>query len=381
MFLAWRDMVFARTRFLLMGLVLALMSILIVLISGLTTGLVNDGVSGLKALDADVIAFEEGTETSSAFTRSTVDLEDADELAAVGGVEETTPMGLSIVNGRNQDNTPVDLTMVGVIPGSFIAPEGLPALSDDRVEGEPTPTAHEVILSGTLEDDGISVGDTIALERLETELTVIGFTEDQRTFGHVALAYAPLDVWQEVHVGARAGEAASPAAYEQASVIVAQAPDADVETLTADTNLDVVALEDSFQASPGYSAETMTLTMIEWFLYIITALIAGAFFLVWTIQRSGDIATMRAIGATRGFLLRDSLGQAVIILVSSILVGVAIAVGLGLWLETTGMPYATEAAPIIGGAVMLFFAGLIGALIAVYRVTRTDPLTALGENR
>ena len=381
MFLAWRDMVFARTRFLLVGLVLALMSILIVLISGLTTGLVNDGVSGLKALDADVIAFEEGTETSSAFTRSTVDLEDADELAAVGGVEETTPMGLSIVNGRNQDNTPVDLTMVGVIPGSFIAPEGLPALSDDRVEGEPTPTAHEVILSGTLEDDGISVGDTIALERLETELTVIGFTEDQRTFGHVALAYAPLDVWQEVHVGARAGEAASPAAYEQASVIVAQAPDADVETLTAETNLDVVALEDSFQASPGYSAETMTLTMIEWFLYIITALIAGAFFLVWTIQRSGDIATMRAIGATRGFLLRDSLGQAVIILVSSILVGVAIAVGLGLWLETTGMPYATEAAPIIGGAVMLFFAGLIGALIAVYRVTRTDPLTALGENR
>ena len=381
MFLAWRDMVFARTRFLLMGLVLALMSILIVLISGLTTGLVNDGVSGLKALDADVIAFEEGTETSSAFTRSTVDLEDADELAAVGGVEETTPMGLSIVNGRNQDNTPVDLTMVGVIPGSFIAPEGLPALSDDRVEGEPTPTAHEVILSGTLEDDGISVGDTITLERLETELTVIGFTEDQRTFGHVALAYAPLDVWQEVHGGARAGEAASPAAYEQASVIVAQAPDADVETLTAETNLDVVALEDSFQASPGYSAETMTLTMIEWFLYIITALIAGAFFLVWTIQRSGDIATMRAIGATRGFLLRDSLGQAVIILVSSILVGVAIAVGLGLWLETTGMPYATEAAPIIGGAVMLFFAGLIGALIAVYRVTRTDPLTALGENR
>lgn len=381
MFLAWRDMVFARTRFLLMGLVLALMSILIVMISGLTAGLVNDGVSGLKALDADVIAFEEGTETSSAFTRSTVDLEDADELAAVGGVEETTPMGLSIVNGRNQDNTPVDLTMVGVIPGSFIAPEGLPALSDDRVEGEPTPTAHEVILSGTLEDDGIAVGDTITLERLETELTVIGFTEDQRTFGHVDLAYAPLDVWQEVHVGARASEAAPPTAYEQASVIVAKAPDADLDTLNAETSLDVVTLEDSFQASPGYSAETMTLALIEWFLYIITALIAGAFFLVWTIQRSGDIATMRAIGATRGFLLRDSLGQAVIILVASIAVGVAIAVGLGLWLETTGMPYATEAAPILGGAAMLFLSGLIGALIAVYRVTRTDPLTALGENR
>ena len=58
MFLAWREMLFARTRFLLMGLVLALMSILIVIISGLTAGLVNDGVSGLKAMDADAIAFE-----------------------------------------------------------------------------------------------------------------------------------------------------------------------------------------------------------------------------------------------------------------------------------------------------------------------------------
>ena len=81
MFLAWREMLFARTRFLLMGLVLALMSILIVIISGLTAGLVNDGVSGLKAMDADAIAFEEGTKTDSAFTRSIVDLGKVDEVA------------------------------------------------------------------------------------------------------------------------------------------------------------------------------------------------------------------------------------------------------------------------------------------------------------
>lgn len=82
MYLAWREMLFARSRFLLMGLVLGLMSILIVIISGLTSGLVNDGVSGLKAFDADVVAFEEGTQTDSAFTRSQINLADADALAA-----------------------------------------------------------------------------------------------------------------------------------------------------------------------------------------------------------------------------------------------------------------------------------------------------------
>ncbi|MCS5480872.1 ABC transporter permease [Corynebacterium sp. YIM 101645] len=382
MFLAWRDMFFARTRFLLMGLVLALMSILVVIISGLTAGLVNDGVSGLKAMDADVIAFQDGTQTDSAFTRSVVDVSATDELLAADGVDNATPMGLTLVNARNQDATAVDLTLIGLEPDSFLAPAGLPAMSTQRVEDQPTPTAHDIVVSSTLEDAGIAVGDTITIDRLETELNVIGFTEDQRTFGHVALAYLPLDVWQEVHAGARSGEAAPATAYGEASVIVAQTSgSADTETLTADSGLDVRTLEESFASSPGYTAETMTLSMIEWFLYIITALVTGAFFLVWTIQRSGDIAVMRAMGATKGYLLRDSLGQAVIILAASIATGVVLAVGLGLWLESTAMPYATEVAPIFGGAALLFVAGLIGAVIAVFRVTRTDPLTALGENR
>lgn len=381
MFLAWRDMLFARTRFLLMGLVLGLMSILIVSISGLTAGLTNDGVSGLKALDADVIAFEDGTQTDSAFTRSVVSLSDADVLAGVDGVEEATPMGLSLINARNQEGTPIDLTLVGVDPGSFIAPEGLPAISADRLPGQPTPTAREAIVSGTLEDAGIALGDTITVDRLETEFIVTGFTDDQRTFGHVDLAYVPMDTWQEVHAGARAGEAPVERAYEEASVIVAKAPGADLAALAAEAVLDARSLEQSFDSSPGYTAETMTLTMIEWFLYIITALVTGSFFLVWTIQRADDIAVMRAIGATRGFLLRDSLGQAVVILALSIAVGVSLAVGIGLWLETTPMPFSTEWQSVLGGAIMLFISGLIGAFIAVYRVTRTDPLTALGENR
>lgn len=45
------------------------------------------------------------------------------------------------------------------------------------------------------------------------------------------------------------------------------------------------------------------------------------------------------------------------------------------------MPFSTEWGSVLGGTVMLFVSGLIGAFIAVYRVTRTDPLSALGENR
>ena len=397
MFLAWREMLFARTRFLLMGLVLALMSILIVIISGLTAGLVNDGVSGLKAMDADAIAFEEGTKTDSAFTRSIVDLGKVDEVAAADGVAEAAPMGLTIVNAKNQEGTPVDLTLIGVEPDSFLSPgadaagdaadgESLPAMADpaDRPAGEPTGTPREIVVSAPLKDEGLNIGDVITVERLDTPLTIVGFADGQRTFGHVDIAYVPLDVWQEIHAGARDGEAAPDDAYDQASVVVAKTDEGtvpDLAALSAATGTDARTLEESFESSPGYGPEMMTLSMIEWFLYIIAALVTGAFFLVWTIQRSGDIAVMRAMGATKGFLLRDSLGQAVVILALSIGVGVAIALALGAGLEASPMPYATELAPVAGGAALLFVFGLIGATVAVFRVTRTDPLTALGENR
>ena len=102
MYLAWREMLFARTRFILMGVVLALMSMLVVIISGLTAGLVNDGVSGLKAMDADVVAFADGTQKDSAFTRSVVDASDSESFAQHDGVEEAAPLGLTIANAHNQ---------------------------------------------------------------------------------------------------------------------------------------------------------------------------------------------------------------------------------------------------------------------------------------
>ena len=72
MFLALRELAFARTRFGLMGAVIALIAVLMVLLSGLSSGLVVDGVSGLMRSPIDAVAFSEGTKTDSAFTRSEV---------------------------------------------------------------------------------------------------------------------------------------------------------------------------------------------------------------------------------------------------------------------------------------------------------------------
>lgn len=105
MFLALRELRFARGRFTLMGIVIALIAVLVVLLSGLSSGLVNDGVSGLKSMTATSFAFDKGTITDNAFSRSLVD----DEQLATW----------QKANGTTASGTQVDLTLFGIAPGSF----------------------------------------------------------------------------------------------------------------------------------------------------------------------------------------------------------------------------------------------------------------------
>lgn len=376
MFLAMRELWFARTRFLLMGAVVALISILMVILSGLSSGLVVDGVSALQRTPVQAFAFTEGTKADSAFSRSVVTEDQADTWRARPDVARAELFGNTIVNAKTESGVPVDLTLFGIRPGSFLEPS--------VSEGAPLGGDTDVVLSDSARATGVELGDTIVVDRLGTRLDVVGFTSDKRTFGHVDVAYLPLSTWQEIHAGVRLGEQVPPSAYTEASVVAIEGVDGALPDLTAgDAAAGTTAktLEESFDSSPGYSAEMMTMSMITAFLYAISALVVGAFFTIWTVQRSREIAVLRAMGASTGFLLRDALLQAVIVLVGSVAFGVLVGLGLGSGLEGSGMPFVLESGPVARGAVLLVVLGLLGAALAVVRIVRVDPLAALGENR
>jgi putative ABC transport system permease protein len=142
-----------------------------------------------------------------------------------------------------------------------------------------------------------------------------------------------------------------------------------------------MTLEDAYGASPGYTAETSTLLLIQVFLYAISALVVGAFFTVLTIQRRHEIAVVRALGASTGYLLRDSILQSLVLLLISAGVGLGLGVAAGAALSSTPMPFALEAGPIAVATVLLVALGVAGAAIAVLRIARIDPQIALGASR
>lgn len=380
MFLALRELKFARGRFGLMGAVVALIAVLMVMLSGLSAGLVNDGVSGLKSLPVTAFAFDQGTKTDNAFSRSIVEPDQIEAWATQPGVAEAEPVGAGMVNAQTDDGTQVDLSLFAVEPGSFLAP----VVS----EGDTLGSLNGIVVSETARSEGIEIGTIITLDRLDTELKVIGFTDGQATFGHVDMAFLPLDTWRLIASGAAQPGAPTQAQvdaleFNVASVVALQAePGTEIDLAAGDAaaQTTAVSLKESFNSSPGYEAETLTLSLIQVFLYAICALVVGAFFTVWTIQRQHELAILRAVGASGTYLVRDSLAQAAILLFGFTALGVAAGVGLGMAMPQ-GMPFALEVTPILTSSLITITLGLIGAAVAVFRIIRIDPVTALGGQR
>ena len=70
--------------------------------------------------------------------------------------------------------------------------------------------------------------------------------------------------------------------------------------------------------------------------------VIGAFFSVWTIQRTKEIGLVKAIGASSWYLVRDALSQAFFLIVAATLAGGACALWFGYAVEDTELPFMLE---------------------------------------
>lgn len=357
MYLALRELRFARGRFALVGAVIGLVAMLTTMLSGLANGLVDDGISGLRRLPMTHLAFQQGA--AETFSRSTLTEADLARVEADAADDvEASPLGVSFVNARTDAGKTVDLALYGVPPGSFLAPRGD---AEAALEGRPG-----LVLSKELEEQGIAVGDELTVVGVDERLPVLGFTY-AGSYGHVDIAFTSLETWQHLLYGDNA--------KGRFSAIALRAPD-DV-TPPASEGMEVVTKEQAYAGSPGYTGETQTMAMIQWFLLVISALIVGAFFIVWTMQRTRQIALLKALGASGWYVARDAVGQLAVVLLLATGLGGAIAFGLGGLIDGTSVPFRLAPGPALGALALLVVVGLAGSLAGIRRVVAVDPVLAL----
>lgn len=380
MFIAVRDLRFAWGRFLLMTIVVALVAFLTTLLSGLASGLIKNNISGIIQLDVTHLAFEYNNKPS--YRNSMIDREMWEGWRQSDGVLAAEPLGHTMFNARKLDDSPLDdVVLWGVEPGSFLEPE---VNEGSGLGGK----ENGVIISKLLVDRGLGLGDTFILDRVLTELEVVGIV-DEYNIGHVPIVYTPLRKWQEATYGPPGGpppgEKLPDILYDYATLVALQLDpglsgealentDIDLGTLTVDKKA-------AYEASSGYKEEVLTVQMIQGFLIVISAVVIGAFFTVWTIQRTQEIGLVKALGASNWYLMRDALGQVVILMGLGALIGVAGALWLGQVFIQSGNPFELRPGMVINSAALLVVAGLVGSALSVRLITRVDPMIALGRQK
>jgi putative ABC transport system permease protein len=358
MFVAWRDLRFAKGRFVLMGTVILLITLLVGLLSGLTAGLARDNTSALTGLPCDRIAFARPADGRPvSFTGSTVQRAQWRELARQPGVTAARPIGIGTVEARSGPHTAA-VSAFGVEKGSGLAPDA-------------TAPGTAVLSRKAADGLGVDAGDRVALGGTTLKVTAVS---GDASYSHTPVVWTDLGDWQSLAPRAgEGGEAATVVALSTASGYDAPAADRAADTSTT-------TVQGALEAIGSYQAENGSLQLMRGFLFAISALVIGAFFTVWTIQRSGDIAVLKALGSSTAYLLRDALGQAVVLLVGGTAAGTALAALVGAFVPDS-VPFVLEPLTSIGPAAVMTVLGVCGAALSIRRITAVDPLTALGSAR
>ena len=151
---------------------------------------------------------------------------------------------------------------------------------------------------------------------------------------------------------------------------------ATVGIVPADAGVDG-ALEgkDALNTSASYKGEQQSLGLMINLLYVISALVLGAFFAVWTVQRLRGVAISAALGASRSVIITDAVGQALVVLAIGVTFGAAITVLAGTLIS--GIPMVVSLRTVGIPVLILLAAGLLGAALSIRPVLKINPRTAL----
>ncbi|MFJ3378999.1 ABC transporter permease [Curtobacterium sp. NPDC090217] len=377
MFVAWRDLRHARGRFVLIAAVVALITLLVGFLAGLTGGLASQNVSAVLGLPGSKLVLQAPSDGTASFSESAISPRTVAVWQDADGTDDVVPIGIvqgrahGVVTGSGASGSPVGVALFGVPDDAARSDDA--ARPDDAARSTvsdlaPTSDAEVGLSAGAADDLGVTTGDRITITGTTYRVASIG--------GDAWFSHTPV-------------VAMTPTAWAAADHRLGGDGDVTVLAVSGQPDWDAVAdATDTSAASPllslgaleTFKSEVGSLALMIAMLFGVSALVVGAFFTVWTMQRSGDVAVLKALGASTGSLVRDALGQALVVLVVGIGVGMLAVVGLGA-LAGGALPFLLSPLTTLVPALAMAVLGLAGAAVALRTVTAADPLTALGSNR
>jgi putative ABC transport system permease protein len=323
--------------------------------------------------------------------RGLVDRSLAGDIAALDGVETVAPRIEGTARIVGADGDPLGGNGPPTVGGNWIADDALNPydVADGRAPAQP----GEVVIDRAAAEEGdLAVGDTTTVRTPDPiPVTIVGLV----TFGDAdsqgPVTYAGFSDEQ-------ASDLFLPADDQASSIAVAAEPGVSQEALVeaidavlprgveALTGAELTAeMEDAIQADFLGFFETFLLVFAGIALVVATFSIYNTFSIL-VAQRTRESALLRALGASRGQVLRsvtvEALAVGVVASIGGIAVGLGLASGLLALMGALGMAMPASSLVLSAGTIGVALAvgvvvTLLASLVPAVRAARTAPLAAI----
>ncbi|MCP1425490.1 putative ABC transport system permease protein [Paenibacillus xylanexedens] len=373
MYLAIREMRYAKGRYALIATIMVLVSFLVLFVTGLAQGLAYDNAASVKNMAATHFVLEQ--DSNHRFTRSQVDQDQLNQARSVVGQENAEPLGVKMTTvSPIGDTKKIDVTLFMVNPEGWLAPtvtEG--SLITDQTKGQ-------VVVDQKLSESGVTIGTVLVDQASGTEWTVGGFVQNE-SFSHSPVVFLNEQEWLTLQGGSRTsqGSADTNANAPIYNAIAIKDGGDQVDRLSvAMPNTEVITKSDAVSAIPGYKEEQGSLLMMIAFLYVISAFVLAVFFYVITIQKTSQFGILKAIGTRNGYLAGSVSLQVLVLSVGSLVISVLL-VRLFESILPASMPFQLSFSTLALTCVLFILMSVAGSLFSVWKVTKIDALDAIGR--
>lgn len=371
----WRN----RSRFLLVSLVIALITLLVLFIAALGEGLGNGNREYLSKLDAELIVYQAKSDfliQGSRLSRDRLSAVRRVEGVADAAVLGTASAALILPEGKD----PLKVALLGIEPGHTGEPTVL--------EGQQLSTdlADEVIIDkNTAIRSDLRVGDTLTIRVTQGtkdefyNLRVVGITDGQQ-YALQPSIFAPFYTWDRIRPKS---EAEVNSSNPIANVILVKLTDpakleeVNLRLVKQVDSVEAATLKQAIQALPGYSAQQSTLNLQGGFTLFIGLLVIGGFFQIQILQKVAQIGVLKAIGTANQIVAATSVIQIAVVTVVGVVIG-------GLFTFVFSLSFPPTVPIVFNGTtsaiaiVALLLIGPLGGLVSTRYAVRIEPLKALG---
>lgn len=379
--LAVKEMIRNVGRFASISAVIALITVLILFLSGLGEGLGLGNRQYVGGIDGDLLVYQSTADLQIA--ASQLDRSVVASVRRIGGVADVGAIAFAstVIEGAGgQDEPGLRVSLIGVEPGRPGAPRVLDGPGFASSSGNEVVLGRQAALrSGATVGDVITVRSTQGAVDERYDLRVVGVTSGQQ-YQIAPSILVPLIAFDRVKP--KADASVDPSRLPFNLVAVRTDAGTPAETIAARIEREVrsvraVDLVTAYESIPGYAAQQSTVDTQTGFTLVIGILVVGGFFQIQTLQKLGQIGMLKAIGASNLMVATATVLQ----IVFTNLVGVGLG-ALGTFALAATFPSTVpivfqpgNVAVAVGGLLVI---GPFGGLVALRSALRVEPLTALG---